>query len=109
MASSLSNLVNKLSEVVTKFVNESFMESSKKDFLMHTNFLTKITISLFYYYEKVFIFTNIWMIWKKEDFYSHLNMEDITDADYVRAKRVCKDFEIKYLGEYYDLYVQNDT
>ena len=31
----------------------------------------------------------------KEEFYSNLNMEDITDADYVRAKRVCKDFEIK--------------
>ena len=32
---------------------------------------------------------------EKEDFYSHLNMEDITDADYVHAKRFCKDFEIK--------------
>ena len=29
---------------------------------------------------------------EKEDFYSHLNMEDITDADYAHAKRVCKDF-----------------
>ena len=27
-------------------------------------------------------------------------MEDITDADYVHAKKVCKDFEIKHLGEY---------
>ena len=35
---------------------------------------------------------------EKEDFYSHLNMEDITDADYVHAKRVCKGFEIKKLG-----------
>ena len=24
-------------------------------------------------------------------------------------KRVCKDFEIKHLGEYHDLYVQGDT
>ena len=30
----------------------------------------------------------------------HLNMEDITDADYTHTKRVCKDFEIKNLGEY---------
>ena len=29
---------------------------------------------------------------EKEDFYSHLNVEDITDADYMHAKRVCKDF-----------------
>ena len=36
-------------------------------------------------------------------------MEDITDADYAHAKRVCKDFQIKTLGEYHDLYVQNDT
>ena len=42
---------------------------------------------------------------EKEDFYSHLNMEDITDADYAHAERVCKDFEIKNLGEYHDLYV----
>ena len=46
---------------------------------------------------------------EKEDFYSHLNMEDITDADYVHAKRVCKDFEINKLGEYNDLYVQSVT
>ena len=36
-------------------------------------------------------------------------MDDITDADYVHTKRVCKDFEIKNLGEYHDLYVQSDT
>ena len=46
---------------------------------------------------------------EKEHFYSHLNMEDITDADYAHAKRVCKDFEIKNLGEYHDLYIQRDT
>ena len=32
-------------------------------------------------------------------------MEDITDADYAQGKRVCKDFEIKNLREYDDLYV----
>ena len=36
-------------------------------------------------------------------------MEDITDADYTHAKRVCKDSKIKYLGEYHDLYVQSNT
>ena len=33
-------------------------------------------------------------------------MEDITDADYAHAKRVCKSFEIKNLEDYYDLYGQ---
>ena len=46
---------------------------------------------------------------EKEDFYSHLNMEDITGADYAHAKSVCKDFEIISLGEYHDLYVQINT
>ena len=36
---------------------------------------------------------------EKEDFYSYLNMEDISDAEYTHAKRVCKNFEIKNLGE----------
>ena len=45
----------------------------------------------------------------KKNFYSHLNMEDITDADYANVKRVCKYFEIKELGEYHDLFVQSDT
>ena len=46
---------------------------------------------------------------EKEDIYSHLNMEDITGANYMHVKRVCKNFEIKNLGEYHDLYVQRDT
>ena len=40
---------------------------------------------------------------EKQYFCSHSNIEDITDADYAQAKRICKDFEIKNLGEYYDL------
>ena len=36
-------------------------------------------------------------------------MEHITDVDYAHAKRVCKDFEIKNLGEYHNLYVQSNT
>ena len=41
----------------------------------------------------------------EKDFYCHLNMEDIGDLDYTHAKTVCKDFEMKNLGEYNDLYV----
>ena len=35
-------------------------------------------------------------------------MENITDADYTHAKNVCKDFEIKNIGEYHDLYVKSN-
>ena len=62
---------------------------------------------------------NIWIIGKKvkisktllpekQDFYSHLYMDYITDVDYVHAKKVCKNFEIKNLGQYHDLYIQSN-
>ena len=45
---------------------------------------------------------------KEDDFYNHINMQDITDADYTHAKWVSKDFEIKNLDEYHDLYIQSN-
>ena len=44
-----------------------------------------------------------------EDFYSHLNMEDSTDADYALARKACKDFEIKNIGQYHDFHGQSNT
>ena len=64
----------------------------------------------------IFTLANTWMIekslmkqhyLKKKNFISNLNMEDFTDAQYMHARRVCKDFEIKKLGEYHDLYLKN--
>ena len=46
---------------------------------------------------------------EKEDFHSNLNLEDVTDADYMHTKRVCKDFDIEIFGEYHDLYLKSDT
>ena len=46
---------------------------------------------------------------EKEELYSNLNMEDVTDADSMHAIRVCKVFEIKNLGEYHDLYLASAT
>ena len=45
----------------------------------------------------------------KEDFYSCLNMENITDTDYKHAKRVFRDFKMNNFGDDHDLYVQSDT
>ena len=75
-----------------------------------------ITKSLSYFYEKVFTLRikgskKLYetSLPEKEDFYSLLNLEDSTDADYAHSKRFCKDFEIKKLRECHDLYVQSDT
>ena len=45
---------------------------------------------------------------EKEECYSNLNMEKITDANYMHGKRLCKDFEIKHSGKYHDLYLRSD-
>ena len=45
---------------------------------------------------------------EEEHIYIHLKMKDITRADCAHVKGVCKDFAKKNLGEYHDLYVQND-
>ena len=45
----------------------------------------------------------------KEDFYSHLNMEDIDDIDYRYGNNVFKSFKLNNLGDYHDLYVKSDT
>ena len=46
---------------------------------------------------------------EKKEFYSYWTMEDITNLDYMHAKRVSEDFEVKNLGEYYDLYLKTNT
>ena len=45
----------------------------------------------------------------KKDFYSNLNMEDISDIDYRHATNVFKGLKLENLGDYHDLYVQSDT
>ena len=36
-------------------------------------------------------------------------LEDFTDKDYAHAQKVFEKFGFKNLGDYHDLYVQNDT
>ena len=45
----------------------------------------------------------------KEAFYSNLNMEDITDVDYMHGKKVFGYVINKNLDDYHDLHVQGDT
>ena len=45
----------------------------------------------------------------KEVFYSNLNLEDISDVNYMHAQKVWDVSEIKNLDGYHDLYVQSDT
>ena len=45
----------------------------------------------------------------EKDFYSNLNLENISDKDYVHAQKVWDIFRIKNVREYHDLYVKIDT
>ena len=46
---------------------------------------------------------------KKEDFYSKLNDEHITEDEYAHAQTVWETFDCKTLGDYHDLYVKTDV
>ena len=46
---------------------------------------------------------------EKEEFYSNLNKEDITDSDYNHEERVCNNFKAKNLGNDHDLCLTSDT
>ena len=45
----------------------------------------------------------------KEAYYSKLNEEDISDANYVHTQKVWDVFEIKNQGENHDLYLLSDA
>ena len=45
----------------------------------------------------------------KKAFYSVLYLKNVPEEDYIHAQNIFKEFEIKKLGEYHDIYVQSDT
>ena len=86
-----------------KTYRKTLHENLKKDLLIHSNFLSMTSMHLF-----CWKFTET-SIPEKEDFYSHLNMEYVTDAHCTHIKRICKDFEMKKIDKYHCLYVQDNT
>ena len=45
----------------------------------------------------------------REQFYSILNDQQITNGEYDHARKVWKTFNIKTMSEYHDLYLKNDV
>ena len=62
----LQNLIEYKCSFCNKNYQQKFDKKVKSDFLVHTNFLTMITIGLFHCCKKVFILINIWMIGKNQ-------------------------------------------
>ena len=44
-----------------------------------------------------------------ETFYSRLNLLDISECDYDHAQRVWREFGMKNLRDYHDLYLETDA
>ncbi|KAL9970109.1 hypothetical protein ACROYT_G022435 [Oculina patagonica] len=100
MSSSLEKLVSNLPKESLKYTSEIF--ESKQ-----LNLMSRKGIYPYDYMDSFDKFNE--KLPKKEDFYSILNDEHISDDDYKHAKNVWKTFKIKNMGEYHDLYLKSDV
>ena len=102
MASSLDSLTSNLVRGGRKLIG--FEEYIDKQY----NLLTRKGI---YPYE----YMSSWNKFKEsqlppiEAFYSNLNMSNVSENDYEHAQRVWKEFRIRNLGEYHNLYLKTDV
>ena len=91
--------------------NKSYQKTSneniKKRFAITSKLVIMTSISLFYHCEAGFTPMNIWIIGKKLMKRRYLKKKVFTEtyAECTHTKRICKDLEIKNLGEYHDLYI----
>ena len=81
--------------------------SSKND-IIKTDLLTEKGVYP-YDYMNTFDKFNEEQLPSKEQFYSRLSEEDITNDDCNRAKQIRRHFNIKNMGVYRDLYLQTDA
>ncbi|KAL9959301.1 hypothetical protein ACROYT_G032614 [Oculina patagonica] len=100
MSSSLENLVNNLPEEAFKYTSKVF-KGKKLDLMTQKGIYPYDYMSSFDKFNE--------KLPSKEDFYSILNNEHITDKDFQHAQNVWNTFKLKTMGEYHDLYIQSDT
>ena len=100
MASSLESLVGNLS--LKKF------KITKKEFGKKFELMTKKGIYPYDYMNGIKKFSEE-KLPPKEKFFSKLNDCGVSDEDYNHAQKVWKEFGIKDLGEYHDLYLKSDV
>ena len=102
LSTSLSNLTESLRNAGGCFGNMDKVFGEKKDLLLRKGVYP-------YEYMNSFEKFNETKLPKIEDFYSSLNKESISIGDYEYAQKVWKEFEIKNLGEWHDLYLKCDA
>ena len=89
----------------------NFRYSSKNDIIKTEKCLDLLTEKGLYPYDYMNSFDkfNDEHLPSKEQFYSRLTEEGITNDDYTKAKQIWKHFDIKNMGEYHDLYLKTDV
>ena len=102
LQTSLANLVGNLQR--DDFINT-------KEVFKDPNLLDLLTRKGVYPYDYVSSIEKLFekQLPPKEDFYSKLNDEDITDADYQHAINVWNKFNCKTICDYHDLYLMTDV
>ena len=102
MSSSLDKLVSNLPKDSSsfKYTSKRFGEGEKLDLM------TRKGVYPYDYMDSFNKFNE--QLPTKEDFFSILNNEHISDEDYNHALEVWKTFSLKNMGEYHDLYLTSD-
>ena len=101
MTSSLDSLTNNL----VKGGKKLFRLSNNT---VKCNFLTRKGVYPYEYVDSWDKFNEIELP-KREEFYSELTGSGILESDYEHAKKVWKEFDLKNLGDYHDLYLRMDV
>ena len=100
MSSSLDKLVSNLPTEALKYTNKRFRKEKFK-------LMTRKGIYPYDYMDSFEKF-NKTELPTKEEFYSILNNEHITNEDYCHAQKVWNTFQLQTMGEYHNLYLKSD-
>ena len=100
MSSSLSNLVKNLPTEAFRYTGQVFQNEQ-------LSLMTKKGVYPYDYMNSFEKFEES-RLPKKEDFFSIMNNEHITDEDYQHAWNVWNEFGLSSMGEYHDLYLKSD-
>ena len=101
MSSSLDKLVSNLPKGAFKYTSEEFT-GRKLSLISQKGVYRYDFMDSFEKFDKTELPT-------KEQFYSTLNDQHITNDEYNHATKVWKAFNIKTMGEYHDLYLKSDV
>ena len=100
MSSSLDKLVSNLPTEALKYTNKKF-KGKKFELMTRKGVYPYDYMDSFKKFNKTELPT-------KEEFYSILSGEHITDEDYQHSKNVWNTFNLKSMGEYHNLYLKSD-